>query len=175
MEKIRICFEVLIMKYEIFLLASFKTAIKIDIEEPVNGLLCEIDVNNQSVFFYGNVLTTKDRWADWSVLKYLDSVLEQVKTIQELVGKLFLVAGDFNFRLGKNYTNDRYIYNRFGYLQVKQLVNKEGIKWPTAEENTTVQQVLHSNNLQVNYSIDETIKNEKWSDHPFLKVELSYL
>lgn len=136
---------------------------KHEIKEPINGLLCEI-MWNKPFLIYGNVITIKDRWAKWSNLKYSDRLDEQIEMMKAISNQRCFIGGDFNCRFDKS-------YNKIGYKRLTEFVNENDLNWQTKTEVQTVQQILHSNHFQSNYSIDNVVKPQL-SDHPFMKVEL---
>lgn len=127
----------------------------------INGVLATVGTTNP-LRIYGNVLTIKDRWATWSAKRYADRVHEQCAIIRQLHGPRFLVAGDFNFRGPGS-------YNKIGAVGVRKLAAETSLHWPTSQELQTVQQVLHSGDLNVSYEVVDT---GKLSDHPIVSCAM---
>ncbi len=85
--------------YQVTVLSKIK-AEQFDIMEPINGVLCKIEYQNQPIFIYGNVITIKDRWKNNSNKKYKDRLQEQIAQFNKLLDKNFIIAGDFNLKKG---------------------------------------------------------------------------
>ncbi|CAH0999497.1 hypothetical protein LEM8419_00797 [Neolewinella maritima] len=134
---------------------------QLPVRESINGVLCRLPLNDL-IYIYGNVITIKDRWAPWSTMRYSDRLTEQLQAIRSLHGTSFIVCGDFNFRAGSS-------YNKSGYTALQDLVHTLGLRWPTADETRTVQQIVHSPDLLVTYRVGEA---GGLSDHPPLHLSL---
>ena len=141
------------------------------IVEPINGLLCQAALKTGSLFIYGNVITIKDRIYNVTTKKYNDRFEEQLQAIAKLVGRRFIVAGDFNLKLGwtakKNY-----------HQRLSQFVDAHGLVWPTRSRTDTVQHVIHSADLNTQITLDASVKHgekKSLSDHPFLCIEIETL
>ena len=141
----------------------------IEIAEPINGLLGRVSFQAQPLLIYGNVVTIKDQWLKTSNKKYSDRLAEQIAAFESLHGNRCLVAGDFNLKHGW-----RQKESAFGLL--RNWVRQYGWAWPTECQSETVQQVLHSADLDVVVSIDHSVKHshglkDRLSDHPFVLIE----
>ncbi|SHI12040.1 endonuclease/exonuclease/phosphatase family protein [Desulfofustis glycolicus] len=79
---------------------SKNPCVQIAIAEPINGVLCEAEYNNQPIFIYGNVITIKDQWKKDSDKKHKDRLGEQIWLFAQLLGKKFIIGGDFNLKKG---------------------------------------------------------------------------
>jgi hypothetical protein len=142
----------------------------VEIEEPVNGLLCKSIWHDKPLFVYGNVVTIKDQWSKDSDKKYSDRMQEQLDVLGRLSSRRCLIGGDFNLRLGwpqKKGAHDR----------VKAFVNHHGWVWPTETQTETVQHVIHSPDLVADVTIDSSVrhtkgKKDRLSDHPFVLVQV---
>lgn len=138
--------------------------------EPVNGLLCKSLIGDHPLVFYGNVITIKDRWSHSSMKTFSDRLEEQLLAIESLSRKRTLIGGDFNLRVG---------WHSGAHRAIKERLAAAGWLWPTEERNDTVQQVLHSPDLQVHTKIIFDVQRTKCgnseglSDHPFLTVEVA--
>lgn len=142
------------------------------IAEPINGALGSLRISRNRteetpetpLFIYGNVITIKDQWKQDSNKTYRDRLDEQITALQRLAQQSFIVLGDFNLRLG---------WKQKSYRRIEELVNSHGFVWPTKLCEQTVQQVIHSTELVVEYDLDSAIKQDKLSDHPFLQLEVA--
>ena len=139
---------------------------KTDIPEPINGVFCHVLGFELIENLYGSVVTIKDQWKKDSSLKYTDRLIEQINAIKALPNKRTIVAGDFNLRLGwpqKAKAHDTIAYE----------LENQGWVWPTKQQTYTVQHVLHTPDVSVEFSIDQSVKENKLSDHPFLLINVS--
>jgi hypothetical protein len=140
----------------------------LEIAEPVNGLLCRMIWHDRPLLLYGNVVTIKDQFSKNSDKKYGDRLREQLDAINQLTSSRTLVAGDFNLRLG---------WRERSHRQVKELVYRRGLAWPTEARRDTVQHVIHSQEISVKVSLDASVRHTDGrkgglSDHPFVLIEL---
>ena len=141
---------------------------RMDVEEPINGLLCSIKVDAVEYMIYGNVITLKDRRSD-TPMKYSDRLKEQIRVISELPLNHILIGGDFNLKKS---------WPAGAHKKVRQAMKPLGWCWPTEEQNDTVQQVLHSPDLKSEVSIDTSVRHDKGkhnrlSDHPLVTIEVT--
>ena len=145
---------------------------QIAIPEPINGVLCKIEHKNQPIFIYGNVITIKDQWKKDSNKKYKDRLSEQISQFTQLLGKTFIIGGDFNLKKG-------WLQKRTAYNHVVNFVKDNNLNWPTSEQTNSVQHVIHSDSLTVTaIEIDASVQHEKGkkkslSDHPFFTIDIS--
>lgn len=143
---------------------------KFAIDEPVDGVLCRSDWKGTPGFVYGNVMTIKDQGPKTSDKTYSDRLAEQIKIFDRLMGKRFLIAGDFNLRLG-------WPQKKKSHEILKELVDQRGWIWPTENQTETVQHVVHSPDLTADVTFDHTLNHPRGkqcqlSDHPFVTIEL---
>lgn len=144
---------------------------KIDITEPINGVLCPVHGSGVVSNLYGNAVTIKDQWKKDSHLKYSDRLKEQMSAINALPDTKTIVAGDFNLRLGWP------LKKKAHETMERTLENTDWI-WPTKMQTTTVQHVLHTPDISIDISIDESLKEASsagpaLSDHPFVLINVS--
>lgn len=144
---------------------------RLEVSEAVNGLLCEVPWGNRPLQVYGNVITIKDRWKKDSDKTHQDRLCEQVAAIESLPSARVLVGGDFNLSLGWTQT-------LAAHTQVKNLVDRLTLVWPTELREDTVQHVLHSSDLDASIEIDFSVRHVKGgetrlSDHPFLGITIA--
>ena len=144
---------------------------KIDISEPLNGVLCQVHGLNEIFNIYGNVVTIKDRWKKDSSLKYTDRLYEQISAISSLSKVKTIVAGDFNLKVG-------WSQKAKAHLAVEQELEHKGWVWPTKMQTHSVQHILHTPDIFVEVSEDCDVNQSssnglKLSDHPFLQANLS--
>lgn len=140
----------------------------VELAEPVNGLRCRIADAGRLKEVYGNVITIKDQWRKDSLKTYSDRLDEQIQAIQTLPRCGVLVAGDFNLRLG-------WTQKQFAHRRIRTELAASGWIWPTEAREDTVQHVLHSNDLNVELTVDHGVKYDKsrgtgLSDHPFIRL-----
>jgi hypothetical protein len=140
------------------------------IAEPINGLLCEVSWMGNPLMVYGNVITIKDQWNKSSEKTHKDRLQEQLTGIESLRSTRFVVGGDFNLSLG---------WTRMlsAHREVKSLVDRVGLVWPTERRDDTVQHFLHSPDLDAKVEIDFSLKHlrggeRRLSDHPFLTITI---
>lgn len=143
---------------------------RLEVSEAVNGLLCEVPWGDRPLQVYGNVITIKDRWMKDSEKTYKDRLREQLAAIESLPPNRVLVGGDFNLSLG-------WRQSLSAHAQVKSLVDRLPLVWPTELRDDTVQHVLHSPDLKARIEIDFSVKHVKGgerrlSDHPFLAITI---
>lgn len=143
---------------------------RMEVSEAVNGLLCEVPWGNRPLRVYGNVITIKDRWKNDSEKTYKDRLLEQLTAIETLPSARVLVGGDFNLSLG-------WTQSLAAHAQVKSLVDRLPLVWPTELRDDTVQHFLHSPDLEASVEIDFSVRHVKGgerrlSDHPFLAITI---
>ncbi len=141
---------------------------RLNVAEPINGLLCEVSWNAEPLLIYGNVITIKDQWKKDSDKTHKDRLEEQLAAFESLASSRFVTAGDFNLSLG---------WTRMlpAYRSLKNLVERLGLIWPTKGNDDTVQHVVHSPDLACRVEIDFSVRHVKGgekrlSDHPFLTV-----
>ena len=144
---------------------------RIEVDEPINGILCKLFTSNSHLLLYGNVVTIKDKWLPTSSKTYTDRLNEQISAIQSIQGESTLVGGDFNLRLG-------WPQRQSAHQKVKNQLASSGWVWPTELREDTVQHILHSSDLHTELAIDFSIKYDSemrrgLSDHPFVKIKLS--
>jgi hypothetical protein len=144
---------------------------KLDVAEPINGLLCQVSDLGSIQRLYGNVITIKDQWSKTSSKTYKDRLEEQIEAIQDLPKNGTLVGGDFNLRLG-------WPQKLISHSRIKEHLATNGWVWPTELRDDTVQHVLHSDDITVDLQIDFSIKYQSGggvglSDHPFIMLEES--
>lgn len=142
----------------------------LEVVEPVNGLLCRIMFPAFPLLVYGNVITIKDQWAEWSGRTYADRLGEQLAAIAGLPNERTLIGGDFNLRLG--WPQRLYAHQRV----LSQTLN-QGLEWPTQQRDDTVQHVLHTNDLVTRIALDFSVRHsatgeKRLSDHPFMTIDL---
>jgi len=147
---------------------SRKPIERIEVEEPINGVLCKRSDPACPLTLYGNVVTIKDRWSEASSKTYADRLDEQIRAIQQLHLERTLIAGDFNLRVGWQQT-------RFAHRRVKEKLGSW--VWPTENRDDTVQHLLHSPDLQTELSLDFSVKGvgqiqRRLSDHPFIRIKM---
>ena len=143
---------------------------KLEIQEPINGLLCSLQLGDVNFLIYGNVITLKDRNLDNSK-RYSDRLLEQIQVISELPMHHTIIGGDFNLKK---------TWPRGAHKKISEALKPKGWQWPTEEQNDTVQQVLHSPDLLSKVSIDTSVRHDKGkqnrlSDHPLVMIEVEIL
>ncbi|MCD6389106.1 MAG: endonuclease/exonuclease/phosphatase family protein [Desulfobulbaceae bacterium] len=143
---------------------------RVEIAEPINGLLCKTIWNDSQLFIYGNVVTIKDQWKKDSDKTYADRLEEQLEIFGKLASMKFIIGGDFNLRLG-------WPQKRKAHQRLKEFVNIHGLIWPTEERTETVQHIIHSPDLVTTVTIDSSVQHGKenrnsFSDHPFLLVDV---
>ncbi|MDY0356963.1 MAG: endonuclease/exonuclease/phosphatase family protein [Sedimentisphaerales bacterium] len=143
---------------------------RVELAEPVNGLRCRISGAGDLKEVYGNVITIKDQWRKDSSKTYSDRLDEQIQAIQRLPSCGVLVAGDFNLRLG-------WPQRLFAHRRIKAELSACGWVWPTETRGDTVQHVLHSNDLDLQLTIDQSVKYDRSagtgvSDHPFIQISV---
>jgi hypothetical protein len=143
---------------------------RLNVDEPINGLLCEVSWEGESLLVYGNVITIKDQWKKDSGKTHKDRLREQLAAIESLASSRFIAAGDFNLSLG---------WTRMlpAHRELNNLVQRLGLVWPTEKHDDTVQHVLHSPDFKVEVEIDFSVRHvnggeQRLSDHPFLSVTL---
>ncbi len=143
---------------------------RLNVNEPINGLLCEVSWMGNPLLVYGNVITIKAQWKKDSEKTHKDRLQEQLTAIESLGSSSFVVGGDFNLSLG---------WTRMlpAHREVKSLVDRAGLVWPTELRDDTVQHFLHSPDLEAKVEIDFSVKHveggeRRMSDHPFLLVTL---
>ena len=146
---------------------------RVEISEPINGVLGHAVWENRPFFIYGNVITIKDRWAQDSGKTYADRLTEQLAICSRLTSETFVIGGDFNLRLG-------WTQKKKAYQRVKKCVNEHGLAWPTAQQTKTVQHIIHSQDIISTIEIDASVQHEKGkrnalSDHPFLLIDIKIL
>lgn len=144
---------------------------KMETIEPVNSLHCTIDGHPLVKELYGNVITIKDRWNPASTKTYSDRLEEQVRSITHLPTTGALVAGDFNLRLG-------WTQKKSAYQRLDKVVEQTSLSWPTKLEQTTVQHILHTPDMNVQYELDHRVTYDHpdglaLSDHPFVHIEVT--
>jgi hypothetical protein len=143
-------------------------AVKVD--EPVNGLCCQLPETSPVRTIYGNVITIKDQWSKTSSKSYADRLEEQIQAIHALPSEGTLVGGDFNLRVG-------WKQKQSAYLRLQDELASTQWAWPTEYRDDTVQHVLHSPGLEVQISFDFDVKykpstRDGLSDHPFFRITL---
>jgi hypothetical protein len=136
------------------------------VPEPINGLC----IQGKGLTVYGNVITIKDQWSKTSSLKYSDRLHQQLEAIQQLPKQRCIVAGDFNMKEG-------WAQKRASLLQLEEKVKADGWLWPTRNRTDTVDHVLHTPDLNVSVTLDQSInrkhcEKQGLSDHPFLNIEV---
>lgn len=143
---------------------------RLSVDEPINGLLCEVDWEGRPLLVYGNVITIKDQWKKDSQKTHKDRLREQLTAIENLAPSRFVAAGDFNLSLG---------WSRMlpAHRDLKNLVDRLGLVWPTEAHDDTVQHVVHSPELVCEIGIDFSVRHVKdgekrLSDHPFMSVSI---
>lgn len=141
------------------------------ISEPINGVLCKIRVQGQPILLYGNVITIKDQWKKDSNKKYNDRLEEQISQFTKFLDTEFIVAGDFNLKKG-------WIQKKAAYTQIENFVSENNLHWPTSEQTSSVQQVIHSTGINVMIEADFSVKHEEGkknslSDHPFYTITIA--
>jgi Endonuclease/Exonuclease/phosphatase family len=144
---------------------------KMDIAEPINGVLGRFPDAGVISSLYGNAVTIKDQWKKDSPLKYTDRLNEQISAINSLPDRKTIVAGDFNLRLG--WPQKAFAHEALG----RALESREWV-WPTKSQTSTVQHVLHTPDISIEFSLDQNVKETSsagpaLSDHPFLLVNVS--
>ncbi len=143
---------------------------KVDIHEPINGTFCQVHDSELIENLYGNVVTIKDQWKKDSALKYTDRLNEQIKAINTLPNRKTIVAGDFNLRLG-------WSLKAKAHETVAYELESKGWVWPTKMQTQTVQHVLHTPDISVEFTIDQSVKENSptpsLSDHPFMLINVS--
>lgn len=144
---------------------------RLDVDEPINGLLCEVSWEGEALLVYGNVITIKDQWKKDSGKTHNDRLREQLAAIESLASSRFVAAGDFNLSLG---------WTRMlpAHRELKNLVQRLGLVWPTEAVDDTVQHVVHSEGISCKVGIDFSVRHVKdgekrLSDHPFMSVSIS--
>jgi len=115
-------------------------------------------------------VTIKDQFTKKSDITYSDRLQEQLDVISKFTSNRFVVAGDFNLRLG-------WPQKKGAYQRVKEFVQCHGLVWPTQEQRDTVQHVIHSRDICAMVSVDASVrhsgrKKDGLSDHPFVSIEL---
>ena len=143
---------------------------QVEICEPINGVLCKSIWQKQPVVIYGNVITIKDQWKNDSNKTYKDRVNEQIREMGQLVNERFIVGGDFNLKRG-------WSQKKVAYNQIKEFVTHKSLLWPTEEQTTSVQHVIHSPLFITKFDIDSSVQHQKGksnslSDHPFILLEV---
>lgn len=143
---------------------------RLEVSEAVNGVLCEVPWGDRLLQVYGNVITIKDRWKKDSEKTYKDRLREQLAAIESLPPALVLVGGDFNLSQG-------WTQSLAAHTQVKYLVDRLPLVWPTELRDDTVQHVLHSPDLKASIEIDFSVRHVKGgerrlSDHPFFAITI---
>lgn len=144
--------------------------------EPVNGLLLEIELDNVPLSIYANVMTIKDQWSNPKSSSYTERVLEQLHAIESLSGKTFFVGGDFNCRA-------ELAWHSSDYSKIAEYVSSNNWVWPTRDQLSTVQHVVHTPDLSVfDLKIDDSVrycktghhpdKSTGLSDHPFMRLSV---
>lgn len=139
---------------------------KVEIDEPINGLLCSSGLTEKPLFIYGNVVTIKDRWAENRTKAYADRLSEQLEILEKLATKRCIVGGDFNLKLG--WANKKHSHQR-----LKQHVWEHGWIWPTETRTDTVQHVIHSPEVRTSITLDSSVKADGLSDHPFVMIDMT--
>ena len=143
---------------------------RMNVDEPINGVLCKTTDAADPLTVYGNVITIKDQWSEASSKTYADRLDEQIRAIQQLQMERTLIAGDFNLRLG-------WPQKKSAHRKIKEKLASLGWEWPTEMLEDTVQHVLHSPDLNVELSLDRGVKYVRGlpglSDHPFIRVTVS--
>jgi len=144
---------------------------RMNIDEPINGLLCEVSWEGEPLLVYGNVITIKDQWKKDSGKTHKDRLREQLAAIESLASSRFVAAGDLNLSLG---------WTRMlpAHRELKNLVQRLGLVWPTEAVDDTVQHVVHSEGISCKVGIDFSVRHVKdgekrLSDHPFMSVSIS--
>jgi hypothetical protein len=155
--------------YQVSIFSKIPTE-QIDISEPINGLLCKIEHQKRHVFIYGNVITIKDQWKKDSDIKYKDRLQEQISQFNQLLGKDFIIGGDFNLKKG-------WAQKKAAFDQVNSFVTNNNLQWPTARQTTSVQHVIHSPSINTKIKIDCSVqhkngKKNSLSDHPFFEITI---
>ncbi len=143
---------------------------RLNVAEPINGLLCEVSWKGEPLLLYGNVITIKDQWKKDSGKTHKDRLREQLAAFESLAQSRFVAAGDFNLNLG---------WTRMlpAHRELKNLVERLGLIWPTEGHDDTVQHVVHSPDLACQVEIDFSVRHMKGgekrlSDHPFLTITI---
>lgn len=144
---------------------------RVEVAEPINGVLCEVSDCGRLRQIYGNVITIKDQWMPASRKRYSDRLNEQIEVIRNLRKDGALVGGDFNLRLG-------WPQKLYAHRRIKEQLAANGWVWPTELQDDTVQHVLHSPDLQVELALDTGVKYQSFvhrglSDHPFIRLDVS--
>jgi len=164
------CYDSLNQYHQVSIISKLSSH-QINIEESINGLLCKVKAYDHSILLYGNVITIKDRWKKDSDKKYKDRLNEQLQQFKALLGNKFIIAGDFNLK--KGWTQKKRAYN-----DVESFVSKNHLSWPTADVTSTVQHVIHSNEIKTTIDIDDSVQHDQpgrhmLSDHPFITIKAS--
>lgn len=143
---------------------------RLEVSEAVNGLLCEVPWGSGHLLVYGNVITIKDQWKKDSNKTHQDRLREQLAAMESLPSAQVLVGGDFNLSLGWT----RMLH---AHREVRSLVDRVGLVWPTELREDTVQHFLHTPDLAAKVEIDFSVRHVKGgerglSDHPFLAITI---
>lgn len=139
---------------------------KKEIEEPINGVLCQTKTSGLIERVYGNVITIKDQWKKDSSFKYSDRLNQQIELVSGLVCSKTLIAGDFNMKKG-------WVQKAGAHKKMEEAVERLGWVWPTINQTDSVQHVLHSPDLKVSLGLDLGVRESGLSDHPFMTVNVS--
>lgn len=129
------------------------------IKENTNSVA--IDLNN-GIRVLANIITKKDQWDKSSSLVFSDRYEQQVKVMDSILNNSCIILGDFNFRLRKGRPSPKSTYSKF-----KKFIDSRLLIWATLEETNTVQHIVHSENLVLDYEVRDS---EKLSDHPIIII-----
>lgn len=142
----------------------------VHISEAINGVLLRTSWQGQKIAIYGNAMTIKDQWQRDTKTTYSNRVEEQIKIISQITKERFIVAGDFNLKLG-------WVAKKGAYRRIQHFVEEKCLTWPTEKQQDTVQHVIHSTDLNTHIFLDTSVQHSKGkkdslSDHPFILINV---